>query len=316
PIQWTLEAKTAFQKIKDLLTTALVLGLPDFAQQFTIEVDAPGSGIGVVLMQRNHPISFISRMLNQQQQSMSTYEKVLLAVQGKENVVADALSRMEGAECQTLIVHIVDSDMLKRTKRTWVGDLQKVIQAKMQLFKEVRLWFIRRGLTRMPEPSFNNALSAKVDRLSKVAQFIQLAHPYTATIVAQAFMANVFKLHGFPDSITSNRDPVFLSKFWQDLMAFQRVQLQLSTSYHPQTNGQIEIVNRCLETDLRCMCEDKPQQWSNWLHLAEWWCNTTFHTTTQTTSYEVVYGQPPPSHLPYLPWESKVQLVDRSLAKM
>ena len=60
------------------------------------------------------------------------------------------------------------------------------------------------------------------------------------------------------------------------------------------------------------MCVDSPQQWPKWLPLAEWWYNTTFHSAIQTTPYEVVYGQPPPIHLPYLPGESKVQLVDRS----
>ena len=88
--------------------------------------------------------------------------------------------------------------------------------------------------------------------------------------------------------------------------------MQLLSAYHPQTDGQTEVVNRFLETYLRCMFVDSPQQWSKWLPLAEWWYNTTFHSAIQTTPYEVVYGQPPPIHLHYLPGESKVQLVDRS----
>ncbi|CAL0299324.1 unnamed protein product [Lupinus luteus] len=154
-----------------------------------------------------------------------------------------------------------------------------------------------------------------VDRLSKAAHFVPLAHPYTAATVAQAFLDNVFKLHGYPASITSDRDPIFISKFWQDLFALQGVQLQLSSAYHPQTDGQSEVVNRCLETYLRCMCSDTPQQWLKWLSLAEWWYNTTFHTSIKATPYEIVYGQPPSVYLPYLPGESKVELVDRSLHK-
>lgn len=53
--------------------------------------------------------------------------------------------------------------------------------------------------------------------------------------------------------ITSNRDPIFISKFWQDLMAYQGVKLQLSSAYHPQIDGKTEVVNRCVETYLRCM---------------------------------------------------------------
>nr|KYP32653.1 Transposon Ty3-I Gag-Pol polyprotein [Cajanus cajan] len=64
-----------------------------------------------------------------------------------------------------------------------------------------------------------------VDRLSKVAHFMALSHPYTAREVAQSFMDHVFKLHGFPNSITSDRDPVFVSSFWQEFMAYQGVQV-------------------------------------------------------------------------------------------
>lgn len=89
--------------------------------------------------------------------------------------------------------------------------------------------------------------------------------------------------------------------------------LNKSTAYHPQSDGQTEVVNKCLETYLRCMCSDQPSTWSKWLALAEWWYNTNFHTSIQTTPYEVVYGQPPPIHLPYLPGESTNLVVDRSL---
>lgn len=87
----------------------------------------------------------------------------------------------------------------------------------------------------------------------------------------------------------------------------------MSTAYHPQTDGQTEVVNRCLETYLRCMCHAKPHQWSFWLPLAEFWYNTNYHSATHLTPYEAVYGQAPPVHLPYLPGESKVAVVARSL---
>lgn len=87
----------------------------------------------------------------------------------------------------------------------------------------------------------------------------------------------------------------------------------MSTAYHPQSDGQTEVVNRCVETYLRCMTSDRPAMWSKWLPLAEYWYNTNFHTTTQTTPYEVVYGQAPPIYLPYLQGESKVQVVAKCL---
>ena len=63
------------------------------------------------------------------------------------------------------------------------------------------------------------------------------------------------------------------------------------------------------------MTADAPQKGSNWLSLAEWWYNTTYHTSIRATPYEIVYRQPPPAYLPYLPGDSKIEPVDRSLLK-
>jgi hypothetical protein len=75
----------------------------------------------------------------------------------------------------------------------------------------------------------------------------------------------------------------------------------------------MEVVNKCLETYLRCFASEKKNQWAQWLPLAEWWYNTSYHTATCMTPFEVVYGQKPPSILSYLPGASKVQAVDLTL---
>lgn len=82
-----------------------------------------------------------------------------------------------------------------------------------------------------------------VDRLTKAAHFIPLSHPYTATEVAQAFLDNIYKLHGMPTTIISDRDPIFTSAFWTALFQLQGTTLCLSSSYHPQTDGQTEVIN-------------------------------------------------------------------------
>ncbi|CAA7034451.1 unnamed protein product [Microthlaspi erraticum] len=61
------------------------------------------------------------------------------------------------------------------------------------------------------------------------------------------------------------------------------------------------------------MCSARPHLWSKWLPLAEFWYNTTYHSSAQMTPYEAVFGQPPPQHLPYIPGESKVAVVARNL---
>jgi hypothetical protein len=116
-----------------------------------------------------------------------------------------------------------------------------------------------------------------------------------------------------PHSIVSNRDPTFTSNFWQELFKLQGTQLHLSTTCHPQTDGQTKFVNKCLETYLRCFASENQNQWAQWLPLAEWWYNTSYHTTTRMTPFEVVYGQNPPSVLSYLPGVSKVQVVDQNI---
>jgi hypothetical protein len=116
-----------------------------------------------------------------------------------------------------------------------------------------------------------------------------------------------------PHSIVSDHDPTFTRNFWQELFKLQGTQLHLNTSYHPQTDGQTKFVNKCLETYLRCFSSKNKNQWAQWLPLAEWWYNTSYHTTTHMTRFEAVYGQKPPSVLSYLPGTSKFQAVDQTL---
>lgn len=167
----------------------------------------------------------------------------------------------------------------------------------------------------LPPSSGKYCILVVIDRLSKNAHFVALSHPYTAVDVAQAYMNNVFKLHGLPKEIISDRDPTFLSDFWTELFRVQGVYLKRSTAYHPQTDGQTEVTNRTLETYLRCMTAEAPYTWCKWLPLAEWWYNTTYHSAIHTTPFEVLYGQPPPTHIPYLPGESSSSVVDRSMQK-
>ncbi|GJT42535.1 putative mitochondrial protein [Tanacetum coccineum] len=465
--KWNPSAELAYHKLKEAMVQALVLALPNFDQEFVVETDASGKGIGAVLCQDGHPIAYWSKTLSAKHQALSTYEKEFLAVvaaldkwkgylldrhfkirtdhfslkyllnqklttpfqfkwlpkllgydyeivykKGSENVVADALSRVDSSgELLQISVSSVSSGVWDKVKDSWKNDLDtqnlikslehhsykgnkyswtgEILKRKGKVvvgndpelrkelvqhfhdeaigghsgahvtMKKLGSLFYWKGLKKMvkqmvrecdvcqrqkpdlsaypgliqplpiperiwkeismdfieklPTSHGKSVILVVVDRLSKYAHFILLAHPFTASQVAQVFLDQVYKLHGLPESIVSDRDKVFLSNFWKDLFAELKVKLKLSTAYHPQTDGQTEVVNRSLGCYLRCMCGEKPKEWVKWLSLAEFWYNTNYHTSTKTTPYEAVYCQTPPIHVPYIPGDSRVEEVDRTL---
>lgn len=87
----------------------------------------------------------------------------------------------------------------------------------------------------------------------------------------------------------------------------------MSYVYHPQTDGQTEVVNRSLEQYLRTFVSDRPHVWTDWLHLLEYWFNSNYHTSNKMTPFEALYGYPPPRLLDYVPSLTKVGAVDSFL---
>ena len=108
-----------------------------------------------------------------------------------------------------------------------------------------------------------------VDKLTKETHFILVKSTHKTNDIAKIFMKNIFKLHGFPKVIVSNRDVQFSYKFWKGLFADLGTKLNFSTSYHPQTDGKKERVNQVLEDILRMYVMDKPTKWEDYLHLVD-----------------------------------------------
>ena len=108
-----------------------------------------------------------------------------------------------------------------------------------------------------------------VDKLKKAAHFIPVKSTHKTYDIAKIFMKEIFKLHGFPKAIVSNRDVKFTSNFWKGLFADLDTKLNFNTAYHPQTDGQTERVNQVLEDMLRMYVMDKPTKWDDYLHLEE-----------------------------------------------
>jgi hypothetical protein len=107
-------------------------------------------------------------------------------------------------------------------------------------------------------------------------------------------MDNIFKLHGPPAAIVTDREKIFIGQLWQHIFKSLKVTLQYSFAYHPQTDRQTERVNQCLEAYLRCMVFLEPKKWTAWLPLIEWWHNTNYHTSLKSSPFEALYGYKPP----------------------
>jgi hypothetical protein len=95
----------------------------------------------------------------------------------------------------------------------------------------------------LPQSRLVHTVKVVVDKFSKYNHFIPLAHSFTAFSVAQLYMTELYKLHGMPMALISDRDRIFTSELWQWLFKIAGVQLQISSAYHPQTDGQTEHVN-------------------------------------------------------------------------
>ncbi|PNX96980.1 retrotransposon-related protein, partial [Trifolium pratense] len=397
---WSASAQIAFDALKKAMSEAPVLVLPNFDEEFTMETDASGTGMGAVLCQKGHPICYYSKKFCPKMQKASTY-----------NRVADALSRVHENPSQCLTITIPHWDFIQQLRQSFLADasLQELMKQVRDspsthpefqiiqdlLFYRGKLFIptnssiktmlleefhsspigghsgIHKTLGRLKEnvywenmredvtkfvkacdicqqtkhpnhlpygllqplpvpagvwedisldfiiglPSFqtHTVILVVVDRFSKAAHFGMLPTHHTASKVADLFARMICRLHGMPKSIVSDRDPIFVSKFWQKLFQLSGTKLRMSTAYHPQTDGQTEIVNKALQQYLRCFVHNTPKTWGNFLHWAEWHYNTSIHSSTGFTPFEVVYGKKPPSLPQYLTGTTDIEALDTML---
>jgi hypothetical protein len=133
----------------------------------------------------------------------------------------------------------------------------------------------------------NTGIVVFVDRLSKMAHLAAVPDSIDAEGTAKLFIDRVFRQHGLPVAIVSDRDPRFTGKFWKSIFKVLGTRLDMSTADHPQTDGQTERVNRVIGDILRSICADTPKRWSSMLPVVEFALNNAVHASTGYTPFYV-----------------------------
>ncbi|XP_077234173.1 uncharacterized protein LOC143876337 [Tasmannia lanceolata] len=189
----------------------------------------------------------------------------------------------------------------------------KGVQPDYKKIESMLSWPRPSNLKQLPTSKEFSVILVVADRFSKSAHFGALPKHYDASKVASLFMNIVCKHHGIPRSLVSDRDLVFLSKFWKTLFQLQSTELRMSSAYNLQTDGQTEVVNRCLEQYLRAFTSGYPTKWYNFLGWAEYHNNTAFHSSLGRSPFEAVFGRLPPNIPAYCRGSTKLEALDQDL---
>ncbi|XP_010412881.1 PREDICTED: uncharacterized protein LOC104699246 [Camelina sativa] len=234
--EWSSEAQATFDKLKQAMSTAPVLSLPNFDEVFTVEADASGYGLGAVLMQNRRPIAYFSHGLTSQEQLKPVYERELMAI-----VLA-----IQKWKHYLFGRHFVVHTDQKRVENTTTDGLSRMTQTEGTL-SSILLWAITVPTALQLQDIFDDI--EKDEQLQRdIKTYTTEPDKYCKFNVKDGRLwfkhRLVVKLHGYPASIVSDRGSTFLSSFWKDCFRISGTKLKYNTAFHPQTNGQTEVLNR------------------------------------------------------------------------
>ncbi|MBW0556661.1 hypothetical protein O181_096376 [Austropuccinia psidii MF-1] len=148
-------------------------------------------------------------------------------------------------------------------------------------------------ITQLPLSRNFDSILVAVDRFSKMAIFIPTYSAITALDLAHIFISHVFSKYGIPISIVGDRGSLFVSSFWTQLCQQLKISRDLSTAFHPETDGQTERVNQILEQYLWIYVSYHQDDWHTFLPLAEFAYNNAEHSSTKQSPFFTLYGRNP-----------------------
>nr|GEU59179.1 Ty3/gypsy retrotransposon protein [Tanacetum cinerariifolium] len=183
--KWSLAAQQAFETLKLAMSQTPVLKFPNFNEPFIVETDASGIGIGAILRQGGHPITYTSQGGHSGVQA--TLKRIITYVFWKKMRKEVKMFVRNCNVCQIFKPELVP----------YPGLLQP-LPIPNQIWTKISMDFV----DSLPMSKGKSVIMVVVDRLSKMGHFIPLSHPYTAITVAQAFLDNIYKLYGLPKIIT------------------------------------------------------------------------------------------------------------------
>uniref|UniRef100_A0A8C6UZW3 Gypsy retrotransposon integrase-like protein 1 n=5 Tax=Neogobius melanostomus TaxID=47308 RepID=A0A8C6UZW3_9GOBI len=149
-------------------------------------------------------------------------------------------------------------------------------------------------VTGLPSSNGNTVVLTIVDRFSKCAHFVPLPKLPSSRETADLLVEHVFRSHGIPSDIVSDRGPQFTSQVWRAFCSALEIDVSLSSGFHPQSNGQSERANQQMEVALRCVSSTNPSSWSKYLPWVEYAHNTLVNSSLGMSPFECCHGYQPP----------------------
>ncbi|GKD37769.1 putative reverse transcriptase domain-containing protein, partial [Tanacetum coccineum] len=225
---------------------------------------------------------------------------------GKANVVADSLSRKERVKpkrvrAMNMTLHSSIKDRIltaqKEASNEFVGLQREIASKAVWLAAATQDSRMEMGramdfVTKLPRTSsLHDTIWVIVDRLTKSAYFLPMREDYKMDRLARLYLNEIVTRHAVPISIISDRDSRFTSRFWQSMQEALGTRLDMSTVYHPQTDGQSECTIQTLEDLIRACVLDFGGSWDIYLPLVEFSYKNSYHSRVRCVTFKALYGR-------------------------